>query len=54
MDEYYAIECKITHGVATYRFVSLFNCARGPWASSEEQAKQHGEAHKKVVKRLYR
>jgi len=51
MNEYYIIENRSDYYGKTYRFVSLYNGARGPWTSMGN-AENHGNKHMKIVKRV--
>ena len=51
MNEYYIIDHKSNYYGRTFRFVSLYNGARGPW-TSKLLAEKHGESHKQIVKKI--
>lgn len=49
MSDYYTIESDTDYyGVKQFRYVSLYNGARGRW-TSKLIAEEHGEKHKKIV-----
>ena len=52
MSDYYTIEVKSDYyGGRTFRFVSLYNGARGRW-TSKLLAEEHGEKHRKIVVKI--
>ncbi len=51
MNEYFIIEHKSDYYGKTWRFVSLYNGARGPW-TSKLLAEEHGNLHKKIVEKI--
>jgi len=52
MIKYYIIENKSNYLVSAFRFVSLFNGARGPW-TSKQRADDQGQKHQKIIENIY-
>lgn len=57
MQSIYFLEYKkfgdIVNARTRWRFGSYLNGTRGPWRSSEEEAKEDGEIHQAILNRYY-
>lgn len=42
-----------TGHVPGYRFVSLYNGARGPWCCAKSTAEEQGREHTRIIKMLH-
>lgn len=49
MPNFFALEVRDTYYGNEFRFVSLYNGARGPWCASKVKAEHHGRKHAKIV-----